>query len=571
MPAQDVDASDSHNAEPGERSWTEIDRFAERWVDVEIELDPLVGSYLGDRRSDGRLGDFSPEGLDAAAERLSRARTELDRLRPQDACDEVTRADLGSGLRLRLAAHDAGLDAGDLNVIESPPQRIRDAFDLMPRDGEDDWARIAERAAAVPDALTGYLRSLHRAADGGSAPAARQVVEVAAQLESTADTDGGFALLADAAEGAALPDTLLSAVTEALTGARAAYAGLAARLRDEYLPRARREDGVGRDVYALRSEEFLGQRIDLDECYEWGLAELDRMVSEQNATADRILPGAGVDEAIAFLETQERYVITGTDALQRWMQHTSDDALARLSGTQFSIPQPLHDLRCRIATAQDGGIYYTGPSDDFSRPGTMWWSVPPGVTRFDSWREKTTVYHEGIPGHHLQIGQAVVNRGQLNRWRRQLAGTSGHIEGWALYAERLMDELGFLDDPADRLGMLDGQRLRAARVVLDIGVHLGKQRPDGGGVWTAEYAHDFLSRNVNMNDGFVRFELNRYLGWPGQAPSYKVGQRIWESLRADRQRRDGDDFDVAAFHAEALALGGLRLDTLEKALGSSGP
>src|SRR5690606_35190168 len=140
---------------------------------------------------------------------------------------------------------------------------------------------------------------------------------------------------------------------------------------------------------------------------------------------------------------------------------------------------------------------------------------------------------------------------------RQLAGTSGHAEGWALYAERLMQELGYLDDPADRLGMLDGQRMRAARVVLDIGVHLGKPRPDGQGVWDADYALEFMRANVNMNDAFVRFEVNRYLGWPGQAPSYKVGQRIWEQVRDAAQRRDGAAFSFKQFHKDALDLGGV--------------
>jgi uncharacterized protein (DUF885 family) len=227
-----------------------------------------------------------------------------------------------------------------------------------------------------------------------------------------------------------------------------------------------------------------------------------------------------------------------------------------------------------IAPTQDGGIYYTGPSDDFSRPGRMWWSVPEGVTEFDTWREKTTVFHEGVPGHHLQIGQAVFNRAQLNTWRRQLAGTSGHAEGWALYAERLMEELGYLDDPADRLGMLDGQRMRAARVVLDIGVHLGKPKPrihgledlPTDGVWDADFALAFMRRNVNMDDAFVRFEVNRYLGWPGQAPSYKVGQRIWEQIRDDAQRREGDAFSFRDFHKHALDLGGVGLDTLRTAL-----
>jgi uncharacterized protein (DUF885 family) len=222
-------------------------------------------------------------------------------------------------------------------------------------------------------------------------------------------------------------------------------------------------------------------------------------------------------------------------------------------------------LQCMIAPTPEGGIYYTGPTDDFSRPGQMWWSVPEGVTEFDTWRELTTVYHEGVPGHHLQIGQAVYNKAQLNTWRRN-AGTSGHAEGWALYAERLMEQLGYLDDPADRLGMLDGQRMRAARVVLDIGVHLEKTLPDGSGPWTGEYAFGFLGENVNMSPEFVRFEVNRYLGWPGQAPSYKVGQRIWEQLRDEAAAREGADFDIKAFHKRALDIGGVGLDTLRAAL-----
>jgi uncharacterized protein (DUF885 family) len=248
------------------------------------------------------------------------------------------------------------------------------------------------------------------------------------------------------------------------------------------------------------------------------------------------------------------------------MQATSDRAVAELGATHFDIPEQIRTLECMIAPTQEGGIYYTGPTDDFSRPGRMWWSVPEGVTEFDTWRELTTVYHEGIPGHHLQIGQAVYNRAQLNSWRRLLAGTSGHAEGWALYAERLMQDLGYLDDPADRLGMLDGQRMRAARVVLDIGVHLGKERPDGQGIWDADYALAFMGRNVNMPDEFVRFEVNRYLGWPGQAPSYKVGQRIWEQVRDDYAEARGTDFSIKEFHKRALDMGGVGLDTLRTAL-----
>ena len=290
------------------------------------------------------------------------------------------------------------------------------------------------------------------------------------------------------------------------------------------------------------------------------------MVAEQEAIANEIKPGASVEEAVAFLESDATNRLHGTKALQEWMQRTSDRAIEELGATHFDIPDPIRKLECMIAPTQEGGIYYTGPTDDFSRPGRMWWSVPEGVEDFDTWRELTTVYHEGVPGHHLQIAQAVYNRAELNSWRRLLSGVSGHLEGWALYAERLIDQLGYLSTPADRLGMLDGQRMRAARVVLDIGVHLEKPRLDGEGTWDADYALAFMLRNVNMPEEFVKFEVNRYLGWPGQAPSYKVGQRIWEQVRDDYKERKGDAFSIKEFHKKALDLGSVGLDTLRKAV-----
>jgi uncharacterized protein (DUF885 family) len=551
-----------------ERTPTDVDRIAEGWVDTLVELNPGVGTYIGRTTFDERLADYSPEGHDRS---ISATRDTLAALRaatPVDDVDRITVADLGSELELELERHDAELHLRDLNVIASPAQDIREVFDLMPTDAPEEWERIATRLEAVPGALDGYIETLREGIARGTVPAARQVREVAAQARRIAKPDGFFGSFAGSAKAgdAELPASITSHLGTGAAAAAASYGRLAEFLETELHPVAGERDGVGREIYALQSRHFLGAEIDLDETYEWGIEELARMVAEQESIANEILPGASVAEAIAFLDGDPERKLHGTDALQRWMQETSDRAVAELAGTQFDIPAEIRTLECMIAPTQEGGIYYTGPSDDFSRPGRMWWSVPEGVTEFDTWRELTTVYHEGVPGHHLQIGQAVVNRGQLNTWRRQLAGTSGHAEGWALYAERLMQGLGYLDDPADRLGMLDGQRMRAARVVLDIGVHLGKRRPDGEGVWTGEYAFDFLGQNVNMNEGFVRFEVNRYLGWPGQAPSYKVGQRIWEQLRDEVARREGDAFDIREFHRNALSLGGVGLDTLRSAL-----
>ncbi|MFF2276443.1 DUF885 domain-containing protein [Agromyces sp. NPDC058126] len=551
-----------------ERTPTDVDRIAEGWVDTLVDLDPSIGTYIGRTSHDDRLADYSPAGHEQRVAAIRETVAALRAATPVDEVDRITVADLGSDLELDLERYDAGLHLRDLNVIASPAQEIRDVFDLMPTAEVDDWSRISGRLGAVPGALDGYIETLRAGVAAGSVPAVRQVREVAAQARRIAKPDGFFATFAaNATAGeSGLPEALRRDLESGAATASEAYSRLAEFLESELAPVAGDADAVGRGIYALESRRFLGAVIDLDETYEWGIEELARMVAEQEAIANEIKPGASVHEAIAFLDGDASRKLHGTEALQRWMQETSDRAVAELAGTQFDIPEEIRTLECMIAPTQEGGIYYTGPSDDFSRPGRMWWSVPEGVTEFDTWRELTTVYHEGVPGHHLQIGQAVVNRGQLNTWRRQLAGTSGHAEGWALYAERLMEGLGYLDDPADRLGMLDGQRMRAARVVLDIGVHLGKPRPDGHGTWTGEYAHEFLSQNVNMNEGFVRFEVNRYLGWPGQAPSYKVGQRIWEQLRDEVARREGASFDIREFHRNALALGGVGLDTLRSAL-----
>ncbi|MCE0507839.1 DUF885 domain-containing protein [Microbacterium sp. KKR3/1] len=550
------------------RTPSAIDAVADEWVDTIAVLAPTLGTYIGRDEVNDRFGDLSPAGHEEIAAATRATLDKLSALEPVDAIDEVTKTDLGAELRLDLELHDAKWHLRDLNVIASAAQDVRAAFDLMPTATVQDWDVIATRLAAVPDALRGYVETLRTGIAEGIVPARRQVTEVATQIDRYTADDGFFAAFvanADPEEGQ-LPASLARTLADNSASARVAYDELRRFLAEELAPAAGDDDAVGRDLYALNSRRFLGATIDLDETYEWGREELARMVEEQTAIANEILPGASVEEAVAHLEADPARKLVGTDALQKWMQETSDRAVAELGVSHFDIPEAIRTLECMIAPTQEGGIYYTGPTDDFSRPGRMWWSVPEGVTEFDTWRELTTVFHEGVPGHHLQIAQAVYNRAELNSWRRLLAGTSGHAEGWALYAERLMEQLGYLDDPADRLGMLDGQRMRAARVVLDIGVHLGKPRLDGTGEWDAEYALDFMRQNVNMSDQFVQFEVNRYLGWPGQAPSYKVGQRIWEQVRDGVRAAEGDAFSFKDFHKKALDLGGVGLDTLRSAL-----
>ena len=561
-----------------ERAPSPIDTIAEAYMTAYATLDPLAATSMGIAGHDHEMTDHSPAGLEARAELTRSTLLSLDGAAPTDEVDQITLAAMRERLGLELELHEAGEYMRYLNNIASPVQNLRDVFDIMPTDDVEAWSNIAARLNALPFAVDGYIESLRLAASTGAVAAVRQVEEAARQADDLAEPATSFftTFITGAGVDAVLDESAACSLVRAelehgTTAARGAYATLAAFLRDELAPQAPQADAAGRERYALWSRAFLGATVDLEETYQWGLEELARVVAEQEAVAAQIAgPGATVAQAIAKLDEDPAGTLHGTAALQAWMQETSDAAIEALDGTHFDIPVPVLALECRIAPTQNGGIYYTGPSDDFSRPGRMWWSVPPEVTTFNTWREKTTVYHEGVPGHHLQIGQAVFQRATLNTWRRLACWTSGYGEGWALYAERLMADLGFLDDPGDRLGMLDGQRMRAARVVFDIGVHLGLEAPQewGGGTWDADKGWEFLKANVNMPEAFIRFEWNRYLGWPGQAPSYKIGQRLWEQTRdaaAAEAEAQGEEFDRRAFHARALSMGSLPLDVLRTA------
>ncbi len=543
-----------------------VDAIAEDYVEAYAALDPYTATYAGIPGYDDKTTDLSPEGYTARVELAQRTLTELETALARDERERVAGDAMKERLGLEVEMHGAGLDVG-LNVIASPWHSTREVFDLMPTGTEADWRTIATRLRDMPGAVGGYRQTLDAEIAAGRAPVRRQVLAVVPQVHRAA-RDFFPGLVSSA------PDAVRADLDDAGATAAAAYEEFATYLADEVAPRALEHDPVGRDRYSIASRYFLGAAVDLDETYAWGLEELNRIEAEMAEVADQILPGGTVDEAIAALEADPARRIHGTDALREWMQDLSDRTVEAMNGVHFDIPEPIRRLECRIAPTKDGGIYYTAPSEDFSRPGRMWWSVPEGVESFSTWEQTTTVFHEGVPGHHLQVGQAVYQREVLNRWQRLLCWVSGHGEGWALYAERLMADLGFLDDPGDRIGMLDSQATRAARVVVDIGVHLELDVPDqlverdglAPGGWTYDSAHAFLRKHTRMVDEVLRFELDRYLGWPGQAPSYKIGERIWLAARDDVRRRKGDAFDLKEFHRAALDLGALGLDPLKDAL-----
>ncbi|GIJ30397.1 hypothetical protein Vqi01_55590 [Micromonospora qiuiae] len=550
-----------------------IDDIANRYVADWAALSPIGATYVGISGYDHQLDDLSPEGYAAQIELTRRTLADVDATEPETEAERTAREAMQERLGLDLARYEAGETTSEVSVITSGLHHTRMVFDLMPTEGEQAQANIAARLNLFAGAMEGYKTTLREAAAAGRVSSRTQLLEVAKQCDAWVDPDGdnmfhGLVerLGADGALGAEL--------RRGAAAATAATAEFGEFLRSELAPRGRDKQAAGRDRYELASQYFLGARIDLDETYAWGFAELARLEADMRTVSAEIVgPGATVDEAVAALDTDPARTIRGKEAFRDWMQTLADQAISDLNGTHFDIPEQVRRVECMIAPTSDGSIYYTGPSEDFARPGRMWWAVPQGVTEFSTWREVTTVYHEGVPGHHLQVGQTVVRAELLNRWQRLLCWVSGHGEGWALYAERLMDELGYLADPGDKLGMLDAQAFRAARVIVDIGMHLELKIPKDnpfdfhpGERWTPELGWEFMRAHCRVPDEMLRFELNRYLGWPGQAPSYKVGERIWLQARDDAKARKGADFDLREFHRQALDLGSLGLDPLRRAL-----
>ncbi|GIJ78132.1 Uncharacterized conserved protein, DUF885 familyt [Micromonospora phaseoli] len=550
-----------------------IDDLANRYVADWAELSPTGATYVGIAGHDDRLDDLSPEGYAARAELARRALADLDATEPDTEAERTAREAMQERLGLELDRYAAGETTSEVSVITSGLHEIRMVFDLMPTEGDEARANIASRLNLFSGALEAYKTTLREATAAGRVSSRAQLLEVAKQCDSWVDPEGDN-IFHGLVERLGADGTLGADLRRGAAAATAATAEFGQFLRTELAPHGREKQAAGRERYELASQYFLGARVDLDETYAWGFTELARLEADMRTVAAQICgPGATIDDAVAALDADPARTIQGKDAFRDWMQELADQAISDLNGTHFDIPEHVRRIECMIAPTSDGSIYYTGPSEDFARPGRMWWAVPQGVTDFSTWREVTTVYHEGVPGHHLQVGQTAVRAELLNRWQRLLCWVSGHGEGWALYAERLMDELGYLEDPGDKFGMLDGQAFRAARVIVDIGMHLELAIPADnpfdfhpGERWTPELGWEFLRAHCRVPDEMLRFELNRYLGWPGQAPSYKVGERIWLQARDDAKVRKGADFDLREFHRQALDLGALGLDPLRRAL-----
>lgn len=450
----------------------------------------------------------------------------------------------------------------------SPVHNLRDVFTLMPTETPEQWEVVGRRLARVPAALDQYRETLAEGIERGLLSGPRQVATMVGQLGEwlEGEVPGGWfgEFVREAPEG----------LREGLAGhavtASAALAGLRDWMRDVYGPAAAAApDTAGRERYGRWVRYWTGADLDLDEAYGWAWQEFHDLLAQMRAEAAKVLPGATPMEAMKWLET-DGPTIKGAESAREYLQGLMDQAVSDLQGTHFDLAEPVTRVESMIAPSGSAAApYYTAPSLDFTRPGRTWLPTL-GREAFPVWDLVSTWYHEGVPGHHLQLAQWNYVADRLSTYQVSIGGVSANLEGWALYAERLMDELGYLTDPGHRLGYLNAQMMRALRVIIDIGMHVGLEFPADSPYRPGEpvgpdAAREFFGLYCGLSADFLDSELVRYLGMPGQAIGYKLGERAWLRGRAaarEAHEGRGEVFDLKAWHMAALSQGSLGLDDL---------
>jgi uncharacterized protein (DUF885 family) len=544
--------------------------FADQYVNERAVLDPIFGTEIGVHEVDHLLPDFSSGQMHRNVAHTQKALEQLSELEPGDDLDRVAKAVMIERLEVRLDLERSGEDRRNWGVIMSPLSMVRQAFGLMESSTPEDAEVVRLRLLQVRPSLKSWQSGLYDAVPGGQIPSRRHVLGVAQQARTFAT--GTYAAVSQEVARSCSVDPVITGLDDAATDADAACGEMADWLTNTLAPLASEEDRSGIDRYKKWFRYWNGAELDVDDLYVWGWTELRRINDRMWALAEGLAPDAKtLQEVVAVLDADEGRAINGTEELLTRLKDFTNDTVQSLDGEHFDIdPRIRH---CDVRLAPDGAAaapYSISPSEDLSRPGTTWFPTR-GATRFTWWRYVSMWYHEAVPGHHLQIATALLQADRLSRFHRLDGSTSGYSEGWALYAERLMDELGGYANAGDEMGYLSAQALRAARIVIDLGLHLGLTAPDDLGVlgrlgdcsakeWTAEMAVALLEDWALIANDFATSEVERYLSIPGQATSYKVGERAWLETRESAKERLGEQFDLKKFHAYSLAKGPMGLD-----------
>jgi uncharacterized protein (DUF885 family) len=535
--------------------------LVEHW-DIEVALDPLSATYLGDHRADTLLPPVRHDELEALR---ARRRTLLAAAIAVEAAILGERDRLTHAILVERLTAAIGLDVCDyprwaISPRASTVNRFDQLGDFHPLLISDDAASYLARVMAMPAAVDAYGDELAAGATAGAA-AGRQALEGAiSQLRGrAARSPDDWPLIAAIRNGYLATgerDQLIAAVTAVIQGELApAYRRLATTLTDRVLPVARDVEGLaglafGTDCYAAEIRRHTTLPMTAAELHALGEAEVARVEAAMLALGQELY---GVDTLAAIrgrLDGDSSQRFQSEDELIAWTEGIIARARDRVASLFASFPAaPLDIVAYPASFGQISASYWQSP--DGVQPARYFLvTQPPGSQA--RWALEGTTYHEAIPGHHLQVGRAT-ELASLPLLRRVFDDTA-YVEGWGLYAETLAGELELYTDGPARLGRLANEALRACRLVIDTGLH------DLG--WTRADAIAFLERHSLFSGPYVASEIERYLSLPGQALAYKVGELELLRLRAAVRARAGDAFSLRDFHESVLETGSLPLPIL---------
>jgi len=557
----------------GEGQAGSLAELAEAYWDAYLLADPLHGTAVGDARYNDRLTDLGIEARHFLARRFAglRERAVAIRLDPTDPEAPLTRAALLFGIDARLAFLAADAPSYTVDAMNGPQAEFMNIPSFQPLREPSDGVAMLARWREMGPWLGELAGALRRGLADGRAPVAGSVRRVLDELDDLlAQPTSSWPLLAPLQrQPAGWPDGEWRAFAAELEQAvevtvKPAFARFRTFLADEMLPRSRDEAHVGichipggLETYASLVRAHTTTDRTAEELHGIGRAEVARIDAEISALGGRVLGTASLAETLAALRSDRSVHFTSGDEIV-------EVAARSLSRAQEAIPAwfgRLPRARCEVARMLPHEerhttiAYYRDPARDGSRPGRYYVNTYAPETR-PRYEAEALAFHEAVPGHHLQVAIAQ-ELDRLPPFRRH-AETTAFVEGWGLYAERLSEEMGLYSGDLDRIGMLSFDAWRACRLVVDTGMHaLG---------WSRQQAIDFMEGHSALALNNIVNEVDRYIGWPGQALAYKVGQLEILALRREAEEEMGSGFDIRRFHDALLGHGPLPLTTLRSAL-----
>jgi prolyl oligopeptidase len=533
----------------------------------DLKASPLTATYYGDTRFNDRWPDVSAAAYENNLATDKRALAELNR---------INRARLPTAEQLNYDLFKRELNSRITEAAFKPwsyamtmregPQTANEVAEIMPFVTVADYETWLKRLRALPAYLLQYEELLRTAAkEGRTQPRGlmqRALPILESQASATADSSPFMSRFAR------IPNTIIKADADRLRASATevigkqvipAYQRFAAFFREDYLPKCRESVGVwdtpdGLAYYNNRAYDHTTTTLTPNEIHEIGLKEVARIHTEMQQVMDRVKFKGTRQEFFQFLRTDPQFYFTDADDLFRAYVYTTkmiEPELPKLFGKLYRTPVGVKVIPATSAP-NTTTAYYSGPSMDGKRAGYFYANLYRPEVR-PKYEIEVLTAHEAIPGHHLQIALAQ-EQGELPKFRR-FAGYTAYIEGWALYSERLGFELGLYKNPYSHFGMLTYDMWRAVRLVVDTGIHVKK--------WSRQQAIDYFKDNAAKTEADIINEIDRYIGWPGQALAYKIGQLRILELRARAEKALGDKFDIRAFHDMLLESGAIPLDVLE--------